>query len=98
MSLAVGARRMFTNAVRVGLVGLLLGGCGKVEEVSDAGVEPDAAPVEDGNSGADGAVDEIPPDTSIESAPVSPSGSAAADFVFAATEDGCTFRCKLDDG
>jgi hypothetical protein len=89
---------MFTNAVRVGLVALLIGGCGKVQETIDGGVEPDAAPFSDGGSGADGAVDEIPPDTSIESAPVSPSGSATADFGFAATEDGCTFRCKLDDG
>ena len=98
MSLAVGARFMPKNAVRVGLVALLLGGCGKVEVTVDGGVDPDAAPFADGGSGVDGGVDEIPPDTSIEAAPVSPSGSATADFEFAATEDDCTFRCKLDDG
>jgi hypothetical protein len=40
-------------------------------------------------------VDNVAPETSITSAPSSPSGEAAASFSFSSTEDG-TFECALD--
>jgi endonuclease/exonuclease/phosphatase family metal-dependent hydrolase len=37
-----------------------------------------------------------PPDTTIDSAPASPSGSATVQLAFHASEAGCTFLCSLD--
>jgi len=79
----------------------LLAACGVVQETPDAGIHPDASEYSDGGSsevdaGPDPDVD--PPDTTIESAPSSPSPSASAHFTFSATEPDCTFLCQLDGG
>ncbi len=42
------------------------------------------------------AVDTVPPDTTITSAPPDPSGTSSATFEFTSTETGSTFDCELD--
>ena len=41
-------------------------------------------------------VDTVAPNTTIDSSPSDPSGSAAASFSFSSSESGSTFECKLD--
>lgn len=43
-------------------------------------------------------VDTVPPDTTIESYPSSPTTSATAQFSFASSEEGAVFECELDSG
>ena len=43
-------------------------------------------------------VDTQAPDTTISAGPAGPTASTSANLVFASTETGSTFECKLDDG
>ena len=41
-------------------------------------------------------IDTVAPNTTIDSSPSDPSGSAAASFTFSSSETGSTFECQLD--
>jgi len=43
-------------------------------------------------------IDLTPPETTITSQPLNPSGSLSAEFEFTCDEEPCTYECQLDDG